>query len=431
VAGELGGPREDQGLIVPGASSAYFGDGAVPNQTDLPARRVPLTWSEVPWRTIIATIGVVAATALGAYVIYTVSRIVIWTLVAVFFAVILAPPVRWIERHLHFRRGAAVGVVVLLSIGMFVGLLALFILPVRTQLTATLTDLPGTVSSAAEGKGPVGNIVSELHLESLVKENEPRIQSAIKRLESSSISLLGTVLQTLLGVVTVAVITCLLLTQAPALANTANRVIPERHREWLDAVAADAAKAVSGYMLGNLLISVFAGVAAFILLVVLGVPSPIVLAIWVAFADLIPLVGATLGAVVVIFAAFLHSPTAGIVSVVFFLAYQQFENSVLQVMIMSRTVKVNPLAVILSVLLGVELFGFVGALLAIPAAGAMQVMIKELWRHRPRDADRLVVIGNDSGELIHLDAEEMVVRDRRPWLRWPFRRPVAGPRKQS
>jgi predicted PurR-regulated permease PerM len=232
-------------------------------------------------------------------------------------------------------------------------------------------------------------------------------------------------------VVTVAVITCLLLTQAPALGSTANRVIPERHRAWLDAVAADAAKAVSGYMLGNLLISVFAGAAAFILLLVLGVPSPVVLAIWVAFADLIPLVGATLGAVIVIFAAFLHSPTAGIISVIFFLAYQQFENSVLQVMIMARTVRVNPLAVILSVLLGVELFGFVGALLAIPAAGAMQVVIKELWRHRPRDADRLVVIGNDSGDVLHIGAEEVIVQDRRRWLRWPFRRAVAGPRKQT
>jgi predicted PurR-regulated permease PerM len=288
------------------------------------------------------------------------------------------------------------------------------------------------VSSAAEGKGPVGHIVSQLHIESLVKDNEPRIQSAIKRLEGSSISLLGTVLETLLALITVAVITCLLLTQAPALASTANRVIPERHREWLTAVAADAAKAVSGYMLGNLLISVFAGIAAFILLLVLGIPSPVVLAIWVAFADLIPLVGATLGAVVVIFAAFLHSPTAGIISLIFFVAYQQFENSVLQVMIMSRTVRVNPLAVILSVLLGVELFGFVGALLAIPAAGAMQVMIKELWRHRPRDVDRLVVVSDESGDTIHLDADEVVVRDARRRLRWPFRRPaLAGPRKQS
>jgi predicted PurR-regulated permease PerM len=184
-------------------------------------------------------------------------------------------------------------------------------------------------------------------------------------------------------------------------------------------------------MLGNLLISVFAGLAAFVLCLVLGIPSPVVLAIWVAFADLIPLVGATLGAVVVIFAAFLHNPTAGIISVIFFIAYQQFENSVLQVMIMSRTVKVNPLAVILSVLLGVELFGFVGALLAIPAAGAMQVMIKELWRHRPREVDRLVVIGDESGEQVRLDNETTVlVRDRRRW-RWPFRREtLAGPRKQ-
>ncbi|MDQ1424150.1 MAG: hypothetical protein QOD72_1648, partial [Acidimicrobiaceae bacterium] len=345
---EVGGSRDEHGLIVPGMPAGHHGDGAGPHSTEIPAGRVPQTWSEVPWRTIVGTIGVVAATALGAYVIYSVSRIVIWTLLAVFFAVVLAPPVRWMERRLHVRRGVAVGVVVVASIGMFVGLLALFILPVRTQLTATLTDLPGTVSSAAEGKGPVGHIVSQLHIESLVKDNEPRIQSAIKRLEGSSISLLGTVLETLLALITVAVITCLLLTQAPALASTANRVIPERHREWLTAVAADAAKAVSGYMLGNLLISVFAGIAAFILLLVLGIPSPVVLAIWVAFADLIPLVGATLGAVVVIFAAFLHSPTAGIISLIFFVAYQQFENSVLQVMSMSRTVRVNPLAVILS-----------------------------------------------------------------------------------
>jgi predicted PurR-regulated permease PerM len=430
VAAELGGPREEHGLILPGAPPGHPGDGMGPYPNESRVRRIPHTWSDVPWRTIIGTIGVVAATALGAYVIYTVSRIVIWTLVAVFFAVILAPPVRWVERHLHLRRGAAVGVIVFVGVGMFVGLLAIFILPVRSQLTATLTDLPGTVSSAAEGKGPVGHIVSELHLESLVKNNEPRIQDAIKRLESSSISLLGAVLETLLAVVTISVITCLLLTQGPSLSSTAHRIIPERHREWVTAVAADAAKAVSGYMLGNLLISVFAGIAAFIICLVLGIPSPVVLAIWVAFADLIPLVGATLGAVVVIFAAFLHSPTAGIISVIFFVAYQQFENSVLQVMIMSRTVRVNPLAVILSVLLGVELFGFVGALLAIPAAGAMQVMIKELWRHRPRDVDRLVVVGDETGELTHLDADELIVHDRRRW-RLPFRRALAGPRKQS
>ncbi len=121
-------------------------------------------------------------------------------------------------------------------------------------------------------------------------------------------------------------------------------------------------------MFGNLLISVIAGTAAWLMLFILGVPYAEVLGLFVGFADLIPLVGATLGAIPTIGFAFLHSVPAGIITTIFFIVYQQFENHVLQVTIMSRTVKLNPLAVLVSVLVGVELFGFLGALLAIPAA---------------------------------------------------------------
>jgi predicted PurR-regulated permease PerM len=114
--------------------------------------------------------------------------------------------------------------------------------------------------------------------------------------------------------------------------------------------------------------------------------------LWVAFADLIPLVGATLGAVVAVIAALLVSPSAGIIAGVFFLVYQQFENSVLQVVVMARTVRVSSLMVLLSVLVGAELFGVVGAVLALPAAGAGSVVVKELWRHRSR-TDGLLVVG--------------------------------------
>jgi predicted PurR-regulated permease PerM len=102
----------------------------------------------------------------------------------------------------------------------------------------------------------------------------------------------------------------------------------------------------------------------------------------VAFADLIPLVGATLGAVPTIGLAFLHSTTAGIVALIFYIVYQQFENHVLQVAIMSRTVDVNPLTVLISVLAGVELFGFLGALLAIPVAGVLQVVVRNVYEER-------------------------------------------------
>ena len=94
-----------------------------------------------------------------------------------------------------------------------------------------------------------------------------------------------------------------------------------------------------------------------------------VIGLFVAFTDLIPLVGATLGAIPTVAFAFLHSTTSGIVMLIFYIVYQQFENHVLQVSIMSRTVKVNPLTVLVSVLIGVELLGFLGALLAIPVAG--------------------------------------------------------------
>ena len=153
-------------------------------------------------------------------------------------------------------------------------------------------------------------------------------------------------------------------------------------RERVVRVATDCSRTVSGYVAGNLLISVIAGVVMFVTLTVLGVPFAAALAVWVAFADMIPLVGATLGAIPSVIVAFLHSVPAGIIVLIVFIVYQQFENHVLQVTIMSRTVQLNPLLVLVSVLVGVELFGIVGALLAIPAAGIIQVIVKDVYAHR-------------------------------------------------
>jgi predicted PurR-regulated permease PerM len=147
-------------------------------------------------------------------------------------------------------------------------------------------------------------------------------------------------------------------------------------------VAADSALAVSGYVFGNLVISVIAGTATWVALALLGVPYAGVIGLFVAFTDLIPLIGATLGAVPTVAFAFLHSTSSGIVMLIFYVIYQQFENHVLQVSIMSRTVDVNPLTVLVSVLIGVELFGFLGALLAIPVAGIIQVVARDVYDER-------------------------------------------------
>lgn len=350
-------------------------------------------WSTVPWRTIVGTIGAVVVTAVLLIMVVIASRVVVWTAIGGFFAVVLARPVRWVQHRCHARRGLAIGGVVLVTLSITFGLLAVFVMAVRTQLVAILTDLPGTVQQAAAGQGPVGRAVTRLHLEQLVRDHQPALLDAAKRVQDALPGLLGTVLEGALAAVTITVMTCLFLSQSTALATAVLKAMPVRHRARAASVGRDAAAAVSGYMIGNLVISVCAGVSAFVVLLVLGVPSAAILALWVAFADLIPLVGATIGAVVAVGAAFLTSSTAGIVAIVFFVLYQQFENNVLQVVVMTRTVRVNALVVLLSVLLGVELFGFVGALLAVPLAGAAAVVAKELWRNRTAP-DGLFVVGN-------------------------------------
>jgi predicted PurR-regulated permease PerM len=359
---------------------------------DSAKRQTKQTWADVPWRTIVATIGLVILAALVLAVVYRASRVIVWVLMAGFFALVLARPVSWLQHRFRLRRGLAVAVVVLLATAFLVGLMALFVFPLRRQLVEIVTDLPGTVRQASAGQGQVGRLLARLGLQKLVQQNEASLINGAKSIEDAAPGYLGSVVQSLLAVVTVAVTTCLMLSQSTLLSRAGLRMVPLRHRALMSQVGRDAASAVSGYMSGNLLISGCAGIFAFALLAILRVPSPLILALWVAFADLIPLVGATLGAVAAVIAAFFVTPTAGVITLVLFALYQQFENSVLQTVVMSRAVRVNPLAVLLSVLIGVELFGFVGALLAVPIAGAATVIIKEMWRHRPNTGDELLII---------------------------------------
>jgi predicted PurR-regulated permease PerM len=144
----------------------------------------------------------------------------------------------------------------------------------------------------------------------------------------------------------------------------------------------DIYRSTAGYVAGNLLISLIAGVTTTLVLLLLGVPYAVALGLIVAILDLIPLAGATLAAIIIAIVAFLHSIVAGIVVVVFFVIYQQIENHLLQPVVYGRTVQLSPLAVLVSVLMGAELAGVLGALAAIPVAGTIQVLIVDWNRSR-------------------------------------------------
>jgi predicted PurR-regulated permease PerM len=156
--------------------------------------------------------------------------------------------------------------------------------------------------------------------------------------------------------------------------------VPEKDRPRWRRVGYDIYRTVGGYVTGNLLISLIAGVASGVMLWIVGVPYAVALGLVVALLDLIPLAGATIAAFVVVLVAIAASGvTTAIVVAIFFLVYQQLENHLIQPLVYGRTVQLSPLAVLVSVLIGAQLAGVLGALAAIPVAGALQVLLVD-WR---------------------------------------------------
>ena len=358
----------------------------------------------VPWRTILASVAVVFGALAVVVVLRELSRVIAWMLVAGFVAVVLAPAVDWLQQRLRLRRGAATGLVFFTVVVLVSAMLATFITPVVRQVDDFVDNLPEYIEDAKNGEGPAGDLITRFDLDERIEENQDTLQDAISGAGTPALKALRGVFNTVLALLTILVLAFLLLLRGPQLCAGVLVLFPERHRRRVSGVAADAAKAVSGYMLGNFLISLVAGLSTYALLRILGVPYAEVIALFVAFADLIPLVGATLGAIPTVGLSLVHSTTAGVIALIFYIVYQQFENHVLQVAIMSRTVDVNPLTVLVSVLVGVELFGILGALLAIPAAGIIQVIVRNVYDPETGRLKQEPTIGEDEIPLSQVES---------------------------
>lgn len=302
--------------------------------------------------------------------------------VALFFTIVLAPAVDFFQTRGHMRRGLATTLVFLIGVGVVGAIGYAFARPVYDASTTFADELPETIEDAEQGRGEIGRWLNDIGAQDWARENLPKIRESLGSSSGPALRTGRVVATGVFAILTIAVLTFLMLLQAPQLSASVLALFPDRRAERVRRVGGDAARAVTGYVTGNVVISVIAGVFAYGWLRALGVPFAFVLALWVAFADLLPLVGATLGAIPPIFVAFLQSPGLGIATIIFFVVYQQFENNMLQPVVMSRTVNLNPLAVLVAVLIGVSLAGVVGALLAIPVAGALQVVVRDVWDER-------------------------------------------------
>ena len=353
------------------------------------------TRQPVPVRTMLVAIALVVATYLTLRAIVLLAHILTLLVVAAFFAIVLTPAVDLFRRKLHVSRGLSTAIVFVAGIAIVSAMLYAFISPLVDEGREFADNFPTYVSEAREGRGPAGDLVKRYNLDERLRDAQADIEDSIANAGGGALRVAGKVLGGVASILTVLVLALLMVLYGPDILRDGLNILEPEKRRRVRAVASDCARALTGYVMGNLLISVIAGSLTFMALVIFGVPFAAVLALWTAFTDLIPLVGATLGAIPTIGVAFLHSTSAGVGMLIFYVIYQQFENHVLQVAIMSKTVHINQLFVLVSVLIGVELLGFLGALLAIPAAGVIQVIARDLWDERVGRLKEEPTIGTD------------------------------------
>lgn len=336
-----------------------------------------------PVRIILIAIALVLATAVLVEFVLRVERVLVWMVIAVFFTTALYPAVDWIQRRMPWcRRSLAtllVFVVVLLALG---GLLAAFAVPLARQGTQVAGQLPDMIADARTGRGPVGDLLARTHALEYVQQNQSRIREFATSLGAPALNVVRSLATGIVAAITIFVLSYLAVLEGPKVIEGTLGLFSPARAARLRRVGHACAKTVTGYITGNLIISVICGLLTYGVLKIFGVPFAGLIALFVAIADLIPLVGATLGAVVAGIAAFIHSVPAGIAVVVFFVLYQQLENHLLQPVVFARTVKLNPLTVLVAILLATELAGILGALLAIPVAGIIQVILRDIWAHR-------------------------------------------------
>jgi predicted PurR-regulated permease PerM len=343
---------------------------------------------KVPLRTIIAAILAVAFFYLAGTLIYRLRNVVLLLLVAGFLALILNPVVAVVQRYVVRRRGFAVTIVAILMVLVFFGLLFAFGYPLVNAITHLANNLPSYVQQAEQGKGWVGKLVTHYHVQQWVQQNVSKLVTFGQDVSRPALAVGKGALSLLVELLTIFILVLLLLLEGPKLRRGVLSLLSPRQAKEIQAVASEVNRSVTGYMLGNFLTSFICGIVVLIDLVALNVPFPLLWALWVALVDFLPMIGGALAGIpVVIFAAF-QSLTVGIITLIVFMVYTQIENHILNPVIMSKTVRISPLLVLISVLVAASigdwvggLFGgFVAALLAIPAAGAFQVIVREAWR---------------------------------------------------
>jgi len=359
----------------------------------------PTQWLST--RAILRVVITVLACVLALYVVYLLRKPLTWIFIAGFIAIALSGPVNFLQRRM--RRGTAVALVYLGLILVPVLIMSALVPPIVTQgnnLAQSLPDYARDLTDFVEKNDRLRQIEADYDITSKLEEQASKLPERLGD-AAGVLSDIGVgVVNSLFAAITILIMSIFMINSARGWLDAfADRYPPDRSR-WLKRLYDRIGATVGNYVAGALLQATIAGVLAWIMLMILGVPYALPLAVVVFLLDLVPLVGATLGAIIVgVVTLFSDFPVDTIIWVIFSVIYQQVENSVIQPRIQARAVAVHPFVVLVSVLFGSTLFGVLGALLAIPVAAAIQISIREYTAFRDTPAEDMPPPGVPAPEI--------------------------------
>ena len=297
---------------------------------------------------------------------------------ALFIAAGLEPAVSWLTRH-RFPRWAAVTTILLIAVGVFAGFLAAAIPPLTTQATALANQLPHYLHTLQDHNSSLGRLNTRFHIQ----------QRLSKLLSTKGTALVGgvlgagaLVLSAATSVLAVAVLVVYFLAAMPRIRLFVYRLAPQSRRARVILIGDEIFTKVGGFVLGNFLTSVIAGLGTYVWLLIFVVPYAILLALLVALLDLIPVIGSTAGGAIVSLVALTVSLPVAIATLGFYIAYRLAEDYLIVPRILGRTVQVPAVVTVVALLVGGALMGIIGALVAIPVAAALRLLLHEVAFHR-------------------------------------------------
>lgn len=329
-------------------------------------------------RTVIRILGIALLFVVGVQLVMTAAQALLLIFIAFFLAIALNPPVDYLSRRMPWRsRGLATALVFIALITALTILVSTLLPPLIRQTNLLIEQIPVYIETLKQSEGFLASAVEQYELQDRSQQIQKGIVNRISGAGEPIVNFLGRITSSIVSTLTVLVLTFFMLIEGPRWFKQFWSVQSKEQKKRRKKLAKKMYRVVTGFVNGQLLIAAINAVATALVLLLLQVPFALPLAATAGVLGLIPIIGATIGAVIVIGVGLFQSVTIGIILAIYYILYQQLENNVIQPAIQSKSLGMSPLLILVSVVIGISLAGILGGLLAIPIAGCIKVLVED------------------------------------------------------